>query len=159
LDRYEASLETLEAVARREPKSWKIQLGIAQAFEAIGKAGEAEREFVSAYGLCRTCNPQTGTAYGRFLVRQGRAGEAVAILEETVRRFPDTAEPRIHLGRALLDGGRVSDAIEQLERAAALDPKSAQAHLLLANAYMRAGRAADAQPHFEAAARNEGSGK
>ena len=35
-----------------------------------------------------------GTAYGPFLIRQGRFPEAITQLQEVVKRFPDTAEAR-----------------------------------------------------------------
>ena len=42
LDRFDGSLAVLERVT---PKSWKVRVAIAQSFEALGKAAEAEREF------------------------------------------------------------------------------------------------------------------
>jgi tetratricopeptide (TPR) repeat protein len=155
LDRYQPSLEVLERVAQSEPGSWKVRLGIAQALEALGRAGAAEKEFQQALSLARQSDPQPGVAWGRFLVRQGRFDEAIAPLEEVLKRFPSSAEAHVQLGRALLEQVKLAEAIPHLERAVAIDPRSAQGHLLLANAYVRAGRAAEAQPHFEAAARNE----
>jgi tetratricopeptide (TPR) repeat protein len=153
LDRYEPSLKVLERLAKRDSRSWKVRLGIAQALEAIARAPEAEKSFTEAIALSRQSSPQPGAAYGLFLLRQGRAEEAIAALEGVLKHFPNAAEAHMLLGRALLEQERVEPAIPHLERAVALDPTSAQAHLLLAKAYVRAGRTADAQPHFEAAAR------
>lgn len=153
LDRFAPSLEVLEAAAGRQPNSWRVRLGIAQALEALGRAEEAEKAFKKALSMCRDSDPGPGVALGLFLVRQGRFGEATVPLQEVLKRFPNSADAHIHLGRALLEAGNVADAVPHLERAVALAPDSAQAHLLLAKAYVRAGRAAEAQPHFEAAAR------
>jgi tetratricopeptide (TPR) repeat protein len=152
LDRYQPSLEVLQQL---DTKPAKVRLAIAEDLEALGRASEAETEFKAATALGRGAEPQSGIAYGRFLVRQGRFSEAVAPLEAVLQRFPNSAEAYIHLGRALLEQGKLSEAIARLERAVALDATSVQAHLLLANAYVRAGRSNDAQPHFEAARRGQ----
>jgi Flp pilus assembly protein TadD len=153
LDRYEASLQVLERATNREPQSWKPRLGMAQSLEALGKTEEAGKQFRQSLALCRNSDPQPGIAFARFLLRQGRAEEAVAPLEEVLRRFPASGDAHLHLGRALLEKGDIAAAIAHLERAVSLEPASAQAHLLLAKAYVRAGRAAEAEPHFEAAVR------
>jgi tetratricopeptide (TPR) repeat protein len=153
LDRYEPSLKVLEKLAKKDSRSWKVRLGIAQALEALGRAPEAAKLFKESIALARQSSPQPGSSYGLFLLRQGRAEEAIAALQGVLKNFPDAAEANMLMGRALLEQGKVEPAIPHLERAVTLDPTSAQAHLLLAKAYVRAGRTADAQPHFEAAAR------
>jgi tetratricopeptide (TPR) repeat protein len=150
MDRFESSIRVLR---RAGGNSWKVQLGMAQALEALGRADEAEREFRRSREMARGNDPGPGVGLGLFLVRQGRAGEAIPVLDEVVKRFPNSADGYTHLGRALLESGRPADSIPQLERAVALAPQSAQAHLLLAKAYVREGRAGEAQAHFEAAAK------
>lgn len=158
LNRFEPSLQVLERAAGRDAKSWRIHLGIAQALEALGRPEEAGKEFTKTLSLSQNGDPKPGVAYGLFLVRQGRTEEAVAPLEEVLKRFPASAEAHIHLGRAFVEQGKIADAIRHFEKAVAIDPTSAQAHLLLAKGYVRAGRAAEALLHFEAAARyDEGS--
>jgi len=149
LDRFDGSLAVLARIA---PKSWKVRLGMAQALEALGRAADAEREFRQVLTMPGP-DAQTGVAFGLFLVRQGRFDEAVAPLEEVVKRFPASSEGHLHLGRALMEQGKIDGAIVQLERAVALSPGSAQGHLLLAKALVRAGRQAEAQAHLDAAAR------
>jgi protein O-GlcNAc transferase len=150
LDRFESSIHALR---RANGDSWKVQLGMAQALEALGRADDAEREFRRSRESVRGNDPGPGVGLGLFLVRQGRAADAVPVLDEVLKRFPNSADAHTHLGRALLDSGRTGDSIPHLERAVALAPASAQAHLLLAKAYVREGRAEEAQAHFEAAAR------
>jgi tetratricopeptide (TPR) repeat protein len=158
LNLFEPSLAVLTRTAAGDSKSWKIHLGIAQALEALQRPREAEKEFKESLSQSRNTDPKPGVAYGLFLVRQGRFEEAVAPLEETLKRFPESAEAHIHLGRALMERDKLSEAILHFERAVAIDPTSAQAHLLLAKAYVRTGRIAESQPHFEAAVRyGEGS--
>ena len=150
LDRFESSIQALQ---RANGNSWKVQLGMAQALEALGRADEAEREFRRSRETARGIDPSSGVGLGLFLVRQGRAAEAIPVLDDVLKRFPNSAEAQTHLGRALLESGRAEESIPHLERAVALAPSSAQAHLLLAKAYVRQGRAETAQPHFDAAAR------
>jgi tetratricopeptide (TPR) repeat protein len=150
LDRFEPSIHALE---RANGGSWKVQFGMAQALEALGRADDAEREFRRSRETARGIDPGPGVGLGLFLVRQGRAAEAIPVLDEVLKRFPNSADAHTHLGRALLESGRTGDAIPHLERAVALAPASAQAHLLLAKAYVREGRAESAQAHFDAAAR------
>ena len=150
LDRYDASLRSLDRDGRG---IWKVRLARAQALEAMGNADRADKEFRESVALCRGIDAGPGVAYGLFLVRQGRAAEAIAPLEEVLKRFPGSADAHTYLGRALLESGRLTEAIPHLERAVALAPASAQAHLLLAKAYVRSGRAGDAEGHFELAAK------
>lgn len=150
LDRFEASVEVLRRVS---PGTWKIHLAIAQALEAMGRAGESEREFRAALSLAQNNDPQPGVAFGLFLVRQGRLTEAAGPLDEVLKRFPACADAHLYLGRALLEQEKAAASIPHLERAVELQSGSAQAHLLLAKAYVRSGRSADAEPHFQAAAR------
>ena len=151
LDRFEASIDVLRRAATVAPGSWKIELGIAQAMEGLGKAVDAERRFQRSCALARNADAQPHVALGLFLVRQGRPGEAINLLQETLRRFPGDPGAQTQLGRALLEQGRFSEAVPVLESAVKSQPASAQLHLLLAKAYVRLGRNADAQPHFEAA--------
>lgn len=159
LDRFAPALDVLESAAKREPESWQIRLGIAEAVEGLSQTARAEQEFRRALSLCRTTDPKPAIGFARFLIRQGRYDEAVAPLELALQRFGASGDAHLQLGRALLEKGDLAGAIPHLERAVALDPASAQAHLLLAKAYVRAGRAADAEPHFQAAARVQQAGR
>src|SRR4051812_4765045 len=150
LDRFEASLQSLDRDGR---ETWKVRLAKAQALDALGRADRAAQEFRESVTLCRGADPGPAVAYGLFLVRQGRAAEAVAPLEEVLKRYPGSADAHTYLGRALLEGGKIPEAIAHLERAIVLAPLSAQAHLLLAKAYVRSGRTGDAEGHFELAAK------
>lgn len=146
LDRFEASLQVLDYAEHAGAHSAEIDLGRAQALEALGRAAEAEKEFRAAIA-----SGGDATEYGLFLIRQGRTAEAIAVLVKAVEHSPASPDAQMTLGRALLESGRVADAIPHLERAVALRPDSPQAHLLLAKAYVRAGRPADAAAHFERA--------
>jgi len=150
LDRF---AESLDALTRADARSWRVRLAIAQAADGAGDAARADREFREALALSNGRDAGPGAAYGLFLVRQGRAGEAIPVLEAAVKIDPKSGDAETNLGRALFEMGRTADALPHLERAVSLAPTSAQAHLLLAKALVRAGRAEQAQEHFEAAAK------
>jgi len=155
LNRFQPSLEVLANALRNNGKDWKVRLGVAQALEALGEAGRAEAEFRESLADSRGTDPRPGTAYGLFLVRQGRFREAIVPLQDVLSRFPESPDAHIHIGRALTELGRNQEASAHFEEAVRLDPTSAQAHLLLGKAYLRAGRQAEAASHLEAAARYE----
>ena len=119
-----------------------------------GQTASAERDLRAAAGLCANARPASRESRWDFSwCGRGARREAVAPLEETLRKYPESADAHTYLGRALLESGDVAGAIPHLERAVALAPASAQAHLLLAKAYTRSGRAEDARKHSEAAAK------
>lgn len=150
LERYEASLAALDGADRG---SWKVQLAMGEALEALSRPAEAEKAYRLAIELSHGNDARPGVGFGQFLVHQGRPAEAIPVLQEVTARFPNSADAHTDLGRALLETDHTVDAIMHLERAVALAPESAQAHLLLAKAYVRADRPAEAEAHFAAAAK------
>ena len=150
LDRYE---DALAALQHADPRNWRARLARAESLDALGRATPAEAEYRQAITLCRNADPKPAVGYAQYLVRQGRAFDAIPALEEALAAHGRNAEVQIWMGRALVETNRIRDAVPHLERAVALAPSSAQAHLLLAKAYTRLGRQADARPHFELAAK------
>ena len=75
-----------------------------------------------------------------FLFRQGRAEEAVAPLENSLKRYPQASRAHLELGCVLLALDRLPDAEQHLERAVSLDPQSGRSHLLLGKVYLRLGK-------------------
>jgi serine/threonine protein kinase/tetratricopeptide (TPR) repeat protein len=72
----------------------------------------------------RFVNSQTNLA--NTLSAMGEDEEALALLQEAVRRFPDNASVKLSLGVELNRLGRTGEALELLERAEALDPSAPQ---------------------------------
>lgn len=83
-------------------------------------------------------------AYGEVLHAQGRAAEAIPVIEQAVRLQPTRAETYLLLAEALNDAERSQEMIAPLETCLQLDPDQAAAHANLAFAYLAAGRAKDA---------------
>jgi tetratricopeptide (TPR) repeat protein len=78
----------------------------------------------------------------------GRADEALADLEEAVRRNPNLATGLLHLARALTRAGRFAEAAPHLRRALELRPESAAFHLLAGEAFFQAEEYEPARAEF-----------
>jgi Flp pilus assembly protein TadD len=119
---------------------------------------EAERHFLEAI---RSYRPDAGAPedprvdYGAFLVRQGRAEEALEPLKLALSaqpisaRFGSLAANR-DLGRALLDLDRPSAALPYLEKAVVADPAAWNIRMLLGKTYLRLGRMEDGERELRA---------
>jgi Flp pilus assembly protein TadD len=150
-DRFSEALEILQQV-NATAQSRRIE---AMSLEALGRASEAQTAFQQAMRLADHSPPNEdpGIDYGVFLFRQGRAEEALPILNEALGRHPDAARAHLELGCVLLALDRVADAVSHLERASALEPGNGRAHLLLGKTYLRLGKAELAQRELDQGSR------
>jgi len=147
LNRFEPALKVLEDQLQRHSDG-RVLLASAQTLEALGRAAESEGRFRQA--IRSTLKPlrpldDPRLHYGVFLIRQGRAQEAVGELE----RAQPSARALAERGRALSQLERLGDAASALEKAVALDPRHWTAHLLLGKVYQRLGRLAEAERHLK----------
>jgi len=85
------------------------------------------------------------------LTREGRAADALPVLEDLVRRSPGNVPFLSRLGEAQAALGRTDAAVETLRRAISLNPRLDFLHLQLANTYVAAGRVGEARAEYEAA--------
>ena len=85
------------------------------------------------------------------LVAKGKSGEAVALLQETVKKDPRNADARLLLGSILMEAGERNESIAQLSEAVRLRPKLAEAQNALGEAYEHFGELKSARPAFERA--------
>jgi tetratricopeptide (TPR) repeat protein len=85
---------------------------------------------------------------GARLAAMGRSDEALAALEEAVRRNPDLGTGLLHLGLALTRTGRFAEAAPHLRRALELRPDSAAFHLLAGEAFFQAAEYEPARAEF-----------
>lgn len=84
-----------------------------------------------------------------FLVHNQEA--ARPLLEELLKREPDSADLTLLLGETLLQTQQAQKAVPVLARAVKLDPKLLPAQAALGRALLETGEAAQAIPHLEAA--------
>jgi tetratricopeptide (TPR) repeat protein len=90
-------------------------------------------------------DPAAAVALGHLLVQHGRAGEALAPLDEALRRAPGHARALSQRGVALGELGRWGEAMEVLLRAVEVAPDDAEALFNLAAGSVRAGRAGEGE--------------
>jgi protein O-GlcNAc transferase len=96
----------------------------AKAQEAAGQLEEAERLYRRLLDLHRTdLNARHMIAVIRL--KQGRAGDALALLTPLVGEAPGDADIRTHYGLALKELGRLDQAMADFNRALALRPDNA----------------------------------
>jgi Tfp pilus assembly protein PilF len=148
--RYDAALEPFEKALAAAPEELlsKVHRAAALNFEALGRPRDAERDFREAVSLNRRNGPPNEDPridYGAFLLRQGRAPEALRPLEQAAGELSSSSRASLELGRVLLELGRPEAAAARLERAVGLDSGSWAARLLLGTAYLRLGRAEEGE--------------
>lgn len=124
-DLYQEALAPLRQALAVDTVKGRAETAIGQCQEALGEEEGAERTFRSAVGRNDGWAQSARLAYGRFLVRQGRAAEAVPVLEAAQQ--PESADARYELGLALSQCDRLAEAVRELERA----PDHEAARLLL----------------------------
>lgn len=152
LNRYQDSLAALERALKTDRFPARIQVARARALEALGRRAAAEAAFQSAIALPRagaSADDDPRIGYGVFLMRDGRAADALAAIEPAARDYPNSARAHLELGRALFDLGRTAEAAASLERAVKLDAQSGPAALLLGRVLMHLGRRTEALPYLE----------
>jgi tetratricopeptide (TPR) repeat protein len=138
-NRFEISIQTLKRLLKSDPQPARIYLALAQNYEGLALAQEAERHFREALRsnsdrsrLAGDFDPRLH--YGLFLIRAGRASEAIPYLRECVQDSPRHVQSRIELARALLYAGKPAEAAEHLNAVLAMAPENVQARVLLQRA-------------------------
>jgi cytochrome c-type biogenesis protein CcmH/NrfG len=84
-------------------------------------------------------DPNATLILASALRRQGRAGEAIAVLEPLLARFPNAHPAHYELGMALADLGEMTRAVEALRAATRLGPGNADAWRALGEALFDTG--------------------
>jgi tetratricopeptide (TPR) repeat protein len=118
----------------------------------VGHWQNAETLFRQAVAVTRD-NALAHNNLGAALSRQGRHGEALVPLAQSLRIRPDYVEALFNTGVALAGQGRYAESLEFYERVLKLQPRFAQAHNNMAILYARMGNLDQAQIHFREAIR------
>ncbi len=150
LNRFEPAIEAFDKALQSGRKLWRVHVGLALALEALGRVEQAEQNIrlaiASSHGQARP-EEDPRIELGAFLVRQGRAADALAPLAEAVTALPMSARSHFELAKALSQLNRLEPAAANLEKALALEPSHWAAHLLLGKLYYRLGRPKDGERH------------
>lgn len=138
------ALRWLTLAAHVAPEDPGVRGMLADAYLAVGKGGEAEREFRRSLELFEWAG-ELWLGLGTALAQQGKLAEAVPAFAEAAKRLPGRADVQRGLGGALLALGRGDDAATALRKALELEPTDGRAQLELARAYAAAGRRDEAR--------------
>ncbi|MGC4049566.1 MAG: tetratricopeptide repeat protein [Paludibaculum sp.] len=142
-DRYEEALAPLEKALQTDAVKGRAEAALGQCLHALGRPEAAEKRFQSAIARRDRAEQMARVAFGQFLVRQGRAEEAVAVLKPAQQ--PASYEASHELGLALSQTGQLDEALVALQRAVQLNPRQSTTRLLLAKVYRRLGQIAEAE--------------
>lgn len=93
--------------------------------------------------------PAAPPAEALRLIEEGRATEAIPILEDAARKEPSSAAIQFQLGFALSAAGEDERAIAAFRRVLELQPELRAAKLNLAHLLVKTGKAAEARPLLE----------
>jgi tetratricopeptide (TPR) repeat protein len=83
--------------------------------------------------------------------KAGRAGAAIELCRQGLRRWPNYATARLILAKALVAEGQHEEALTEVEAILRASPKDVQCHRLAAEVHRRAGRLDAAVTHLERA--------
>jgi predicted TPR repeat methyltransferase len=115
-----------------------------------GRLEAAERDFAAALALAPG-RPSVLTNLGAVRLKLGRAGEALAVLQEAVGREPDNAEALGHCGTAFAELGHMPEALAMFDRALALRPAAAALWTYRGNVLKALGRLDEAADSYREA--------
>lgn len=146
----DAGIRELREFVRRYPWHRSVPAArrmLAYSYADQGRLDDAARELEAILDVL----PDDMRAHDELadvLLRQQRAGEAVAHLELVAARRAD-ARTLARLGFALGVANRYDEAIDVLSRAVAVEPQDARTRQLLGRALAHQGRVVEAVEHFE----------
>jgi tetratricopeptide (TPR) repeat protein/TolB-like protein len=118
---YERSLEEFQHALEREPDSDYALLGLATAFERLGRAKEAE----DTYQRAIAARPRYWAGYtrlGSFYHNSGRDADAERMFRQVIAILPDSWRGYSNLGAVLYVEGKSDDAIAAFEKSWSLRP-------------------------------------
>lgn len=137
------ALACYQRAAEAEPTlvpAWRNLARLAEVEQKTDLADAAHRALLTREGL--TVDAACG--YGRFLARNGRPGDAEALLRRAIEAAPGEARLHAALSQALGRRGLLEEAVEAAQRATELDPDRAEGWLWLGRAYNSMNRSAEA---------------
>jgi Tfp pilus assembly protein PilF len=127
--------EARQTIAALEQRTDKAEL-----HNLLAQIDERSGDFVGAaqqYETAAHMDPSEENLFdwgGEMLLHRTYEA-AIAIYQEGVRRYPDSARLSIGLGLALYSRGKYDDAVEALLKAADLSPSDSRCYLFLSKAY------------------------
>jgi tetratricopeptide (TPR) repeat protein len=151
-DNVTAALSDFQRALELDPSSVRTENQLGQTYEALGRWPDAERAYLKAIEIERSQAKKSEWPYfnlGVMYLNTMRAEEAVAYLQEALRRNPSWAQGKVKLAAALASCEKIQQALTLLEGAVESEPGNAEAHYRLALLLTKTGKAEEAKKHFD----------
>ncbi len=138
--------------AAADPGNAAIWVNRGQVLNQLERFSEAEGSFTMAMGLSQQKkDPLAWSGLGEALVRQGRAEEALPVLDQALALEARSADAWYQKGNALGKLGKTADAVECYQRCVEIDPRRANAWYNLGHDLVQLKRYEDALMPLERA--------
>jgi predicted Zn-dependent protease len=128
------------------PEASLVKVEVLRSQRRLSESKEELRKAASAWPEDLRIRHELATLL--FIAHEQAA--ARPLLEDLLKRDPDSAELNLMLGESWLESKEPTKAIPYLEKAIRPDPKRLRARPVLGRAYLEAGDAGRAVPHLEA---------
>ena len=118
---YETAIQEYRTAAELEPTSDAALSGLANAYQQLGRADDAEKTFRKAIAL----RPNYWASYnwlGIFYMGAARYDDAVQMFSQVIALVPDSFAGYSNLGGVYIQSGNYAKAIPALERSIAIRP-------------------------------------
>ena len=147
--RIRGSRHTIETVLERQTDDVNIMYNLGMALSDMGQLAEAQDHLRTRRHIWLADFTNARIALGVALQRQGNNTEAIAVLNEAVRRDPENPWAQRNLGACLFKAGRSEEAEEHLRQAVMLAPRDQAAMFGLAEVLVALGRTKDAHDAYK----------
>ena len=118
---YEKAAAEYALALQREPTDDELYLGLATAYEKLGRQNDAEQAYRRAIQL----RPQYWGAYnmlGAYYYRAARYDDALAMFQQVVALTPDSYRGYSSIGAIYFMKDRIPDAIEAFQKSLSIRP-------------------------------------
>ncbi len=151
LRRFVEARECFMQAVEQAPDLFEARLGLALAAFEMGDDAAAEAAFRAAL-IIRPDHPEAAEHLARLLARTARIGEAKAMLEGVLSRFPDDYAARYRLALILHEDGDYDGALRHARAALSLRPEALELHDLIGLSRLACGDLDGARRSFDVAA-------
>jgi Flp pilus assembly protein TadD len=147
----ESALAQFEVVLARRPDNAEAFLGRSAVLLRLGRCGEALADFRRALQLSAQPAPQPVLELARALQAQGRAEEALSVIDECLRRSASPIELQAEALNLEIQNGHFDAALRRLDTILRLAHRQEEWLVKRGKILAAMGRAVDARQAFEAA--------
>ena len=130
------ALSEYERLFQAHPDDIRTRKNYTQLLILLGRIDQARKINDPMVRLIGS-DPEVVLQRGEILMREGRAGDAVRVLQKAIDLQPNSYMGHYQLGRALVMTDSLEEAQHQLEEAVRIQPDRAEANLALADLAVR----------------------